>query len=176
MSAKPCIVTLRLILTPMAAILASPTQTPVGFLSAVGRDAELSQCGDEDGFECVDVYQRPPAPSAEIDDRIPDELTGAVVGDLPSPVRPMYLDAESQKLPLSRENILLLPATAEGVDVRVLKEQQQIGQRSVDDLSMEPPLELERLRVVHDAEEGSHTLSCRLGDEHVNKKGARKEP
>ena len=53
---------------------------------------------DEDGFQRADVGQRSPAPPAEVDDRIPDELAGPVVGDLPSPIGPMDLHAVGQAL------------------------------------------------------------------------------
>ena len=44
--------------------------------------------------------------------------------------------------------------------MRVLQKQQQIGQRSVDDLPMEPSLELKRLHVADDAEGDRYALSA----------------
>ena len=78
-SAKPWLVTQREIRTPMAASFASPTQMPVRPGNAAGRDAERADGPNQDLLEVAHVPMDVAAIGLEIDDRIADELPGAVI-------------------------------------------------------------------------------------------------
>ncbi len=90
-SAKPCIVRPSLRRTPIAAILRGTTagsgwstssQTPAKPVEAAGvRQAEFAEGVDEQALDAADVVGRA-EPIVDVQDRIADELAGAVIGDV----------------------------------------------------------------------------------------------
>ena len=89
LSANPWRVRPPATLTPIAAIFSSPTQTPVNPASRARLDAEVGERADEHRLERAHVgddVAQTVAPRRQRDDRVADELTGAVVRDVAAAV------------------------------------------------------------------------------------------
>ena len=144
--AKPCIVMPRLTRMPRAAILRSGprssarSQTPLRPGHAGGRDTEVAAHADQrllDAAYVVDdldvVGQR--------DDRVADELAGAVEGDLAAAV-----DVDDVGAARVERSLVRVGALAGGEDRRVLEEQHGGLLLAGDDPGVHVALELHAAR------------------------------
>ena len=92
------------------------------------------------------------AVAVQVDDRVPDELPGAVVGDVAAPLDVEDLDAAPLER-LARGQEVLRPArAAEGDDRRVLAEEERVGHLASLAPAGEVALERQRLGVGDAAE------------------------
>ena len=139
-SAKPCEVTPCETWTPMAAIFFSGccrrrcVQTPVQLADALRHHAEVAAGADEDLFEQADVVDRAEVRAffagevaAQIDDRIADELAGAVVGDVAAAIDLVELDAALREEFIAGENVGAVGVAAKREDGRMLEQQQRVA-------------------------------------------------
>ena len=144
-SANPCIVTPSATRMPIAAILfsrAGVADPDAGAsLDATAVDAELGEHVDEDALEPAHVADDVDR-LGEAQDRIPDELAGAVPGDLAAAVD--VDDGGAVGRPL-----VGVGALAGGVDGGVLQEEDGVGAFARDDRAMDGALKVETLDVRH---------------------------
>ena len=96
----------------------------------MGFDSEIA-CGANHGlFELVDVPANVAAMLGEIENRIADDLAGAVIGDVAAAVGGMEFDVHLLQHALVRAQIFGLAVAAERDYVRMLAEEQDIGNRA----------------------------------------------
>ena len=108
--------------------LPGPDPGPPVLWMAPGQDVPVGAGADhgllERGDELPDVGLR-----GEVHDRIGHDLAGPVVGDVPSPVGLVDLEATARE-PLRRGNhVPAVGAPAQGQDGRVLEEEEPVGVR-----------------------------------------------
>ena len=87
-------------------------------------------------------------PLAEVDERIADELTRAVVGDVTAPVGLVHLHAPAGILRRTQEEMGRIGTPTEGDHGRMAEQKQGVPSLPRDSFPVEPPLHLERLVVV----------------------------
>ena len=80
-------------------------------------------------------------PFAQIEDRIADELAGTVIGHVAAAVRGIECDARALQDFVAREQVFHVAVAAERDDVRMLEEQQLIGDAAPLALRDEPLLQ-----------------------------------
>ena len=81
-SAKPWLVTHRAMRTPIAASFSSPTHAPVSPGNRAACDAERRRRPDQHLLEVANVAVDVAAIGLQVEDRIADELAGAVIRDV----------------------------------------------------------------------------------------------
>jgi hypothetical protein len=114
------------------------------------RQPEVGQRVDDDLLDGMHVGRHRPRPHGHVDDRVPDQLAGPVVGDVAAPVG---LDQVGPDRRRRHEHVGQVGPHAERVDVRVLEQQQPL----VVPGPMEGALELGRLPVRNSTEPaGAH--------------------
>ena len=152
LSEKPCIVTPRLTRMPSAAILRSGrlpvagssarSQTPLRPGHAGGGDAEVGADPDQrllDPAYVVDDHDV----VGQRDDRVADQLAGAVEGD-----RAAAVDVDDRRAGRVGGTVVRLGALAGGEDRRVLEQQRRVGLVAVGDALVHLALEVPRGEVV----------------------------
>jgi hypothetical protein len=149
-SAKPCEVIHPLeTRTPMAAILSSPTHTPVRPAWRVAVMWKVGQRPDQDLLQVADVAVDVLAVGLQVQDRVAHQLAGAVVGHIAAPAALVQLHAHEPALRLIEEDMARVRPAAHGDDVGVLQEEELVG-----DLARAPAcdqlfLERDRVRIRH---------------------------
>ena len=116
----------------------------------MGPDAEPGQGIDQRGLDGPDepVHVGPLHP----DDRVADELPRPVVGDVAAPSHPLQRDPfRSERFP-GHQQVRLVAAAAERVDVRVREEEERVGDPPVRAALQVVQLDVERVPVPHLAE------------------------
>ncbi len=135
---------------------APAVQTPVRPSKICAPTPCVGEGGDhhplEQADEGVDVGLAAPAGAREVDDRIGDELAGAVVGDPAAAVRLGDLDALHPVPVLAHAELARVGAAALGEDGRVLEQEQDVVDQAGLAGSGDRALQLERVRVGDDAE------------------------
>ena len=82
LSANPCIVTQRRMPTPIDAIFCESTHTPVRPGRCAADIPQSAECVDHDALEIAQIAQHVAIGPGEFQNRIADQLAGAMVGDL----------------------------------------------------------------------------------------------
>src|SRR5512138_1900550 len=121
---------------------------------APGVDAVVARGTNQHVFEVADVAVDVAAIRPEIDDGIPDDLAGSVVGDVAAASGLVHLDAAGRKRFGRREDVTTatIAAYAKRQYVRMLDEQEQIADVIRAPLFNERPLQRERLGIAHHPE------------------------
>jgi hypothetical protein len=114
-------------------------------------DAEARGRPDHHVLEPADVLHEIGS-RTEVDDRIADELSGAVVGHLPAAVGFHDLHAAPSKRLRVEEHLAAGAASSDRVDVRVLEEEQGVVDLTGDALHVEVGLQRGSVLVVDEAE------------------------
>ena len=130
LSAKPWCTTQLSARMPSDAILRSSTQTPTCSRSspAVGIDAERRERVDHDALEVVRVAPQVLAVVAQVEDRVADELAGAVPGRAPAAIGAQHLPAERAVGGLAAGKLGVgVGGAAERQRRRVLAEHDRVG-------------------------------------------------
>ena len=142
LSAKPCVVMPRETRTPIAAILASPNQTPWlrGDRSPpIPSRARASIITDSR----VRTYQDGPCPRrAQVQDRVADELARTVERDIAAPIGAVNFGAACCQRCFAHQQVRLVAACAQRVGRRVFQEDQRFvatGPHPLSDALLEPP-------------------------------------
>ncbi len=117
--------------TPIAAIFAcfawaSPVQTPVPAGSRNAKIRNEPNASINDLFDGANIGDHIPFPFTQIDDRIADDLAGAVVGDIAAAVGSDEFDAGAREEFRGGEKIFIVSVAAHGDDVRMFDEQKLI--------------------------------------------------
>ena len=154
LSANPWLVTQRAIRTPIAASFASPTHTPVSPADAARVTPKSADGANQHFLEVAHVAVHVAAIRIEVDDRIADELTRAVIGDVAAAPGLDELDApRGSASGVSSDVRSIVPRLdAERDDRRMLQEQQLIADRAGFSLLDQLPLQLQRVGVGDEAE------------------------
>ena len=97
----------------------------VGWVSAAG-DAKIGQRSDQRFFDPPDVLVDIFAKTIEVDDRVPDQLARAVVGDVAAAIDPPDRGAGRRERRFIEQNVFGVAASPQGVDVGMLEEDQGI--------------------------------------------------
>ena len=151
-NAKPCEVTHRLMCTPMAAILRSPTHTPV---SLGMRPAAMPYSARVSMIACsiaAHVSAHVALPLAQIQNRVPHQLAGPVIRHVAAAVRGIKRDARALQHLVARQQVLHVPVAAHRDHVRMLQQQKLVRYGALLALLHQALLQFERLAVVHAAE------------------------
>ena len=151
LSANPCMETQRDTLMPIAAILSSPTHTPVSPGIRPADDPEVGQRPDQRFFQVAQVAVQVLPVFAQIQDGVADQLPRRMVGDLAAPVHLHDGDALRPQPLRRRQQVFPLRPPPQRDRRRVFQQQQRVG-----DLPRLPPphqlvLPCQRLRVRHQA-------------------------
>lgn len=93
---------------------------------AIRSDAEIRRGTDHGFLEGANVPVDIAADAIEIEDRITDELAGAVIGNITAAIGFSKLDSFLAKNMFGGEEIFLAGVAAEGEDVRVLAEEKDV--------------------------------------------------
>ena len=154
MKANPWLVIQRAMRTPMAASFSRPTQTPVSPSTRSASDAVVGRCSNQDVFEVADVPVHIATVRLEIDDGIPDDLSGPVISDVAAAAGLVDFDAARRQRVCARQDVRppAVAAHAQGQDVRMLDEQQRVGNPVCTPILHQRALQGERLAVRHQAE------------------------
>ena len=129
--AKPCEVTQRLRWTPRAASFSSvaglsdPDAVAIG--NARGGDFEISCRADHDFLELLDVPADVAAMLGKIKDGVADDLAGAVIGDVATAVGFVEGDIHLREQVIAGAEIFFFSVAAQRDYVRVLAEEQDVG-------------------------------------------------
>ncbi len=94
--------------------------------NAVGPNAEISGGTHQGLFECADIPVDIAADALEIENRVADDLAGAVIGDVTTTIGFAQLDTHLAKDVFGREKIFLAGVAAEGNDVGMLAEEEYV--------------------------------------------------
>ena|ERR1700723_2198329 len=97
---------------------------------AMSFDFEFPRGANHCFFELMDVPADIPAMLGEIEDRIADDLPGAVIGDIAAAIGGMKLDIHLPKHAIRGAQVFELAVAAKRDDVRMLAEEQNIGNRT----------------------------------------------
>ena len=103
--------------------------------SVVGRDAasshaEIGRGANHHFFELLDVPAHVAAMLREIQDGIADDLAGAVIGDVAAAIARMEGDVHLREQAFAGTQVFAFAIAAESDHVRMLAEQQDIGNRA----------------------------------------------
>src|SRR6266849_5869431 len=93
---------------------------------AIGGDGEIGGGADHGLFERTDVPVDVAANAVEIEDRIADDLAGAVIGDVAAAVGFAKFDTFLTKDVFGSEKIFLAGVAAEGEDVGMFTEEEDV--------------------------------------------------
>ena len=158
LNANPWLVTQREMRTPMAPIFSRPARClhPRARQSAdaAGRHAEIRADANHQLLEIAHVRVHVAPIRLEVDDRIADELPGAVIGHVAAATRLVHLDAPGREHLRRRDDVRAgaVRFHAERDDVRVLEQKKDVGDPARLAILHECALQRERLGVGHDAE------------------------
>ena len=154
LKAKPWLVIQREIRTPIAPILSAPTQAPVRPSNPACFPAERRGGADHHLFQVAHVPVHVGAVRAKVEDRVGDQLAGAVVGDVAAAPGLVERDAELLEPGGGGDDIGSgrVAAGAERDDVGVLEEQQHVVHATQPPLLGKLPLYCEPLAVGDRAE------------------------
>ena len=138
----------------MAASFSSPDPDAGQPGHAAAVDAVVGRHADQHLFQVAHVAVHVAAIGLQVDDRVADDLAGAVVGDVAAAAGLVHLDAARGQRLGGRENVrsAAVAAHAERQDVRMLDEQQQIADAARAPLLDERALQRQRVGVRHEAE------------------------
>jgi hypothetical protein len=136
-----------------------------------GRDALVGEGGGDGPLERRDVLHDVP----DADDRIADELAGAVVGDLAAAVDVDDVDALRAVPVLAHAELAGGRAPPAGVDRLVLEEQERVRDRAGLARGAQAFLEIVRRAVLHDAEVDGPQLAGHPPDD-ARRPWARRRP
>jgi len=121
-------------------------------VAPLGGDTEGGARFDHRRFERPDERPEEKASSREGKDRIGDQLTGAVVGDLAAPLDAENLNPAAFELGGRGQDVGWVGLPAEGQDGRVLDEQEAVADPTVRTLAGNPLLERPGLAIGHPTE------------------------
>ena len=113
------------------------------------RDPEIRQRVDHRLFDRPHIRPHVALPFAQVHDGVAHHLSRPVIGNVPPPVRSMEGDTRARQRFFVRQQVLRMPVAAHGDRMRVLQQQQLIGNLA----GLPPPhqllLHLERPAVLH---------------------------
>lgn len=112
-----------------------------------GRQTELSQGVDEDLLEAAHIGDDVPPPVPQIENRVAHHLPRTVIGDVAAAVGFEKLDTGALEHLRARQQVLAPPVAAHGDHVRVLEQEQLVGDRAKLAASDQLGLQVERLTV-----------------------------
>jgi hypothetical protein len=123
-------------------------------LDPVCANAEVSRRPNHDLFEIADVSVHVTAVGAQIHDRVAHKLAGPVIRDVAAAPRFVGLHSAPTEQLLGRNEVgtRSVQLHTERDDVRMLEQQQEIGNATGATLFHESPLHLRRSRIWHHAE------------------------
>ena len=120
--------------------------------NAAGANAKIRRYPDQHFLERAHVPSHVAAMPGEVENGIPDELPGPVVGDVAAAVRLKYLGAQVRQ-PLRRgQQVFALAVPSQGINVWVLEQQESIRDGAGFARRNLLALEADRLRVINQAE------------------------
>ena len=93
-------------------------------------DAELRERADENLLECAQIGVHIFLPASEIKDGITDDLSWAVKGDITTAIRFDEPRSELLKPLLCLQEVLSLAVLSDGIGLRMLDEEQEVGEPS----------------------------------------------
>jgi hypothetical protein len=123
-------------------------------LSARCQDTASGTGRDHRRFERPDEWPDEEAPSRQAEDRIGDELAGAVIRDLTATLDPQDLNAASRQFIGRRQNVALIGLAAQRQDGGMLEEEQAVASGLVGSGGGQLLLERPRLAVRNAPEPG----------------------
>src|SRR5712691_7478415 len=89
-------------------------------------DSQLVEVRDKRRLETRDVVTDRDAQSRQVEDRVADELAGAVISGLAAAIHPDHVDSARPALVVAPENVLRPRGLAHRENVRMLEQQQRV--------------------------------------------------
>ncbi len=116
-------------------------------LLPVRLNIELCKSEDDDLFEATEIAVNIGKVPVQIDDRIPDDLSRTMVGDIPSTVDAEDLHPANRQLLLRCEKMILVPPFADRIDMVVLSKEEQVVHKPIMAKVKQPMLKIPRFGI-----------------------------